>query len=129
MMTPRLMAAFLIAASGIAPETPTFDYIDAVIEICADIYDVNGETLGCIVEWESQWNPNAIGDNGKAVGLWQWHEESIKTAFRDMGIRWNWADGDPRLNVWASTLAACHSLSRGWDWWATQKDCNGVLER
>lgn len=128
-MTPRLMAAFLIAASGIAPENPTFDYIGAVIEVCANIYSVDGETLGCIIEWESQWNPNAVGDDGLAVGLFQWHEESIKIAFRAMGIVWDWEEEDPRLNVWASTLAACHSLNKGWDWWTTQDRCEGVLAK
>ena len=125
-MSPRIMAAFLIAASGIAPEMPTVDYIDAVIEICADIYGVDGETLGCIIEWESQWNPSAVGDNGKAIGLFQWHEESIKVALRDMGICWDWTEnGDPRLNVWASTLAAVHALSKGWPWWSTRALCEG----
>lgn len=122
-MSPRIIAAFLIAASGIAPETPTFDYIDAVIEICTDIYGVDGETLGCIIEWESQWKPSAVGDDGKAVGLFQWHEESIEVALRDMGICWQWEKGDPRFNVWASTLAACHAINQGWDWWSTQEKC------
>lgn len=127
-MTPRLMAAFLIAASGIAPENPTPIYIDAVVDICADIYQVDDELCGCIIEWESDWNPNAVGDNGKALGLWQWHEESIKCALRGMGIVWDWGEnGDPRLNVWASSLAACHAISQGWDWWSTQDGCEGVL--
>lgn len=124
-MTPRIMAAFLIAASGIAPENPAAPYIDAVIEICADIYGLDAKKCRCIVWEESRHNPNARGDNGLAIGLFQWHEESIRCAFRDMGIVWDWAE-DPRLNVWASTLAACHSLSKGWDWWTTRELCEGI---
>lgn len=124
-MTPRFMAALLVIASGATPENLTPTYIDAVIEICADIYSLDAKKCRCIMREESRYNPNAIGDMGLAVGLWQWHEESIKTALRDMGIVWDWREnGDPRLNVWASTLAACHALNQGWDWWATQKGCD-----
>ena len=122
------MAAFLIAASGIAPENPTLEYMDAVVEICAHIYALDTEDCRCIINRESEWKVNAVGDNGDAVGLWQWHEESIRTAFWDMGIGWDWKDnGDPRLNVWASTLAACHALSKGWRWWPTQESCEGIV--
>ena len=125
-MSPRILAAFLVIASGATPENPTPAYIDAVIEICADIYGLDAKKCRCIMREESCYNPNARGDNGLAVGLWQWHEGSIKTALRDMDIVWEWADGDPRLNVWASTLAACHSLAKGWDWWTTRELCEGV---
>ena len=128
-MSPRILAALLVLASGAAPENPTPVYIDAVIEICAEVYGLDAKKCRCILWEESRYNLNAIGDNGKAVGLWQWHEGSIKTALRDMDIVWDWGDGDPRLNVWASTLAACHSLAKGWDWWSTQSSCEGALGR
>ena len=125
-MTPRIIAALLVLAAHAAPENPAPDYLFYVVSLCAELYEVDAKLCRCIVNKESEWNPNARGDNGKAVGLWQWHEESIKVAFRDMGIVWGWAEGDPRLNVWASTLAACHSLSKGWRWWTTQDGCEGL---
>jgi len=122
------MAALLVIASGVAPETPTAAYLIAVVEICADIYGLEPIGCRCIVGAESDWNPNARGDNGDALGLWQWHEQSIRFALRDMGIVWDWEEEDPRLNVWASTLAACHAMSRGWDWWTTRELCEDMAK-
>jgi len=128
-MTPRLMAALLVIASSAAPENPPAAYLIAVVEICADIYGVDPIDCRCIVGAESEWNPKAIGDNGEAIGLWQWHEGSIRFALRDMGIVWDWDEEDPRLNVWVSTLAAGHAMSKGWDWWTTREICEELVER
>lgn len=127
MISPQILAAFLIFIIHTAPENPTPAYTVAVVEICASLYDIDADECRCIINRESEWNPNARGDGGEAVGLWQWHEESIRYAFDDMGIVWNWDDGDPRLDIWASTLAACHALSKGWDWWTTQETCEEIL--
>jgi len=127
-MSPRVIAAFLILAINAAPKNPTPIYMKAVVGVCASIYDVDIELCYCIIEGESEWNPNAKGDNRKSVGLWQWREESIRYAFDDMGICWDWIeDGDPRLNIWASTLAACYALNQGWGWWSVQEQCEREL--
>lgn len=127
-MNPSALIALLLVAAYATPIDPSLSYLNAVVEICADIYDVDGWECRCIISRESEWNPNARGDKGTSVGLWQWKEESIRIAFDDMGIYWSWKEhGDPRLNVWASTLAACHALSQGWDWWSTQELCEKDL--
>lgn len=125
-MSVRVLATLLILVLHAAPENPTEPYMIRVVEFCAEMYAVDGELCHCIVSEESEWNPNARGDDGEAVGLWQWHEESIETALRDMGIAWDWAKGDPRLSVWASSLAAAHAISQGWRWWVTQESCEGL---
>lgn len=125
-MGPRVITALLILVIHAAPENPSLSYMNAVVELCADIWDVDADECRCIINYESEWNPNANGDSGKSVGLWQWREESIRYAFDDMGICWDWTEnGDPRLDVWASTLAACYALNQGWDWWSTQEKCEG----
>lgn len=127
-MSPQAIAALLILILHTAPENPTPIYMVGVIEFCANIYALDAVNCHCIVEHESEWNPNAQGDNGKSVGLWQWREESIRYALSDMKIVWDWAEnGDPRLSVWASTLTACHALDQGWNWWSTQKLCEEIL--
>lgn len=129
-MSLRIIAAFLITAAYVAPEDPSLSYMNAVVEICANVYDIDADLCRCIINRESEWNPNARGDSGKSVGLWQWREESIKYAFDDMEVCWDWTEnGDPRLNIWASTLAAVYALNQGWDWWSTQEECeaNGLL--
>ena len=129
-MSPRVITALLILALHAAPENPSLSYMNAVVEVCANIYSVDADLCRCIVNRESEWNPNARGDEGTSVGLWQWKEESIRYAFDEMGVRWGWIqNGDPRLNIWASTLAACYALNQGWGhWWTTYEECdNGFL--
>lgn len=127
-MNPRVLIALLLVAAYATPADPPLSYMNAVVKICADIYDVDIDKCRCIIDRESGWNPNARGDKGTSVGLWQWKEKSIRIAFDDMGIFWSWRwHGDPRLNVWASTLAACHALSQGWGWWTTQELCEEIL--
>jgi hypothetical protein len=50
----------------------------------------------CIVSAESHWNPNAVGDNGDAVGLFQWHLESFYQIRREMGLPEIDLRADPR---------------------------------
>lgn len=129
-MSPRVITALLILALHAAPENPSLSYMNAVVEVCADIYSVDAEKCRCIINRESEWNPNARGDEGTSVGLWQWKEESIRDAFDEMEVCWDWTqNGDPRLNVWASTLAACYTLNQGrGHWWSTYEECdNGLL--
>ncbi len=125
-MSPRVITALLILAIHAAPADPSLSYMNGVVEICANIHGIDADLCRCIINRESEWNPDARGDNGTSVGLWQWKEESIRYAFGEMGICWDWIeDGDPRLNVWASTLAACYALNQGWDWWTTRESCEG----
>lgn len=127
-MSPRVITALLILALHAAPENSSLAYMNAVVEVCANIYSVDADLCHCIVDHESRWNLNARGDEGTSVGLWQWKEESIRYAFDDMEVCWDWTqNGDPRLNVWASTLAACYALNQGWDWWSTQELCEEEL--
>jgi hypothetical protein len=48
---------------------------ETVMEI-VDFYGVNRETVEIVVQCESQWQPEKIGDNGHSFGLWQWHLKS-----------------------------------------------------
>jgi len=123
-LNPRILAALLILAIHPASEPPPEDYLRAVVRVSAGLYHVDPSLACCIVEHESHWDLHAVGDNGAAVSLWQWHEESIRVALRDMGVTWNWEkNGDPRLSPWMSSLAACHALGENWAWWPTREVC------
>jgi hypothetical protein len=43
-------------------------------------------TINCIISKESSWNPYAIGDNGKAYGLAQFHKETFDMFSKKYGI-------------------------------------------
>ena len=45
------------------------NYFDDVIHV---------ETLKCLIKYESSGNPNAIGDNGKAKGILQFHRPTFE---------------------------------------------------
>jgi len=82
--------------------------------------------LAC-VEAESNWDPGAIGDDGNAVGLWQFHgSESVNTwpwACRLTGHP-EWADDVMRLDPVASTIVALDMIERDygglWSGWGEE---------
>ena len=74
----------------------------------------------CIVQRESSWDIAAIGDGGKAVGLWQWHIKSWQFVRRKMGL----PGTDLRMDAWESTRTALWALDHGYEnWWSTAPRC------
>jgi hypothetical protein len=45
----------------------------ATIKPITDQYDVPSQIIATIIQVESNWNPNALGDNGTSYGLFQLH--------------------------------------------------------
>lgn len=74
-----------------------------------------------VVTLESDWEPAAVGDNGLAVGLWQFHgDESVGTwgwACQLTGHE-DWADDVNRLDPVVSSIVALEMIALGWgDLW------------
>lgn len=68
---------------------------------------------------ESAWDADAVGDNGLAVGLWQFHgAESANTwawACERTG-RPEWADDSNRADPLKSTIVALDMIADGYGW-------------
>ena len=45
----------------------------ATIKLITDQYGVPSQIIATIIQVESNWNPNALGDNGTSYGLFQLH--------------------------------------------------------
>ncbi len=97
---------------------------DAVVlvSLLANIYGVPPDYARCIVENESAFNHIAIGDNNRALGLWQWHEPSWRHVRGKMGL-----DPDPQLRAdpFESTVTALYAMTRLnlYRWWSTDNLC------
>ena len=78
-----------------------------------------------VVRRESGWDPDAVGDQGRAVGLWQWHLLSWCYVRRVMRV-----DGaDLRRDPVEATRAAMYAwrvmgLTR---WWSTYAPAREAL--
>ena len=92
----------------------------------APIFDVDPNYASCIVAHESEWNPNAVGDDGQAVGLWQWHLDSWEYVRKRMGKDTT----DLRADPFASSMTALFAIGRldlG-SWWTSSQTCLCVQE-
>jgi len=88
------------------------------------MYGVNLQLAYNICYLESSYNPQAVGDNGKAVGLWQWHKPSIDYVNRKMveaGEIEKMPEEDTRKDIWFSTQAAMYTMGKLglYRWWST----------
>jgi hypothetical protein len=71
------------------------------------------------VTLESAWDAAAVGDNGLAVGLWQWHgAESVNTwAWAcELTGHGEWADDATRADAVKSTIVALDMIALGYGW-------------
>lgn len=95
--------------------------IMAVIRGLAGLYGVDPELALCICRRESSFNNRAVGDEGKAVGLWQWHKPSWDHVRRSMDL----STLDHRANIVESTEAAMYAMSvlGLHHWWSTFEGC------
>jgi hypothetical protein len=66
---------------------------------------------------ESAWDVDAVGDEGDAVGLWQWHgAESVNTWAWACELTGHaaWADDANRADALKSTIVALDMIAAGW---------------
>jgi len=65
------------------------------------------------VRLESQWDPSAVGDEGQAVGLWQWWPDTWRWACELCGYG-EWSDPVNRLDPVKASIVAVDMIGRGW---------------
>ena len=62
---------------------------------------------------ESTWDADAVGDEGDAVGLWQFHEPTWTWACEYTGHA-EWQAPEMRRDAVASTVVALDMIAAGW---------------
>lgn len=94
---------------------------EVMVRQLAPAFGVDPERAACIVRLESEWDPGAVGDDGAAVGLWQWHPESWRHVRTAMGA----SVEDRRADPVESTVTALYAIGRldlG-RWWTADRYC------
>ena len=91
-----------------------------LITFYSEKYNVNEKLVTCIIAKESTFNPEAIGDHGKAVGYAQFWAETWKRMRKQMGLETT----DLRTDKAEAIKTLCFGLStgRGHEW-STYKKC------
>jgi len=111
------MAALLSALA----QSPT----EAMIEHVARAMGVNPEYAVCIAKAEAgpELDPRVEGDNGRALGLYQWHYPSWVHVRQHMGLSTDDLRGDPVQ----ATVTAVWAWKHGYrHWWSTAPQCGGA---
>jgi cell division protein FtsB len=94
--------------------------VKTIIAKYSSVYGVNRPLIECIVANESGGRYNAVGDNGAAVGVAQYHLATFLGHRRQMGL----SEEDFRTDLEASIEALCFSVSRGGIGnWTTREQC------
>jgi hypothetical protein len=105
----------------------TATMIMVTISLLAGEAGISPAYAHCIVGRESNYIADAVGDRGRALGLWQWHAPSWRYVRERMG-----ADPDPalRADVEESTLTALYAMSELnlYRWWSTHRRCAPLLD-
>lgn len=100
--------------------------IAIAIELFSNLYGVPQQYAECVCAAESRYDANAVGDNGRALGPWQWHVPSWTETRLEMGL-----DPDPALRAdpVESTVTAFYAMSHGkYHWWSTDAGCRALRE-
>jgi len=107
--------------------------LQALVGMVAEDAGVDPHLAQETVRLESEWDPEAVGDNGLAVGLWQFHgEESSDTwgwLCRITGHP-EWSDDENRSDPVLSTVVAVEAIALGYgDHWTGWRIATGKEEK
>ena len=103
----------LLAALTLSPH-------ELLVRQVATAMDVDPNYAACVVARESEFDPAAVGDDGRAVGLFQWHIGSWIHVRRAMGL----SIEDRRDNPVEATVTALWWIKQGYaDWWTADRYC------
>jgi len=83
-------------------------------------YGVSARYLVCLVREESRFNPNVIGDGGKAHGVAQWHLASWRFMREKMGLSTDDLRLCPEESIRTMAFAVANGYSR---WWTVANKC------
>jgi hypothetical protein len=86
----------------------------------AGYYGLDPALVGCLIARESDWDPQALGDEGRALGLAQWHLGSWCAVRRAMGL----PEDDLRDAPHEALRTTLWALSQGYaPWWSAYPPC------
>jgi soluble lytic murein transglycosylase-like protein len=93
-----------------------YDYV----EIYSNLYGVDEDLALCVLARESNGRSEAVGDNGKAVGPWQFHVRTWESFRKEMGEN----TVDLRTDPFESTRTAIWAFYNGYGFhWTPFSDC------
>lgn len=103
--------------------------LEVVIGEIAEAFEINPEIALRVVEYETAgtWDPNIPGDDGEAIGLWQWHLESWLMVRKHMGASLK----DLRSDPIDSTITAMYAwkVMNLQHWWSTYTRASEEVRR
>jgi len=109
-----------VASARVTTIKPLPEEIKQIIATHADNYGVNRKYCECIISLESGGRPEAVGDNGAAVGVAQYHLGTYLADARRVGLPVK----DDRTNPDTSIQAMTAALARGEDSkWTASRSC------
>ena len=108
-MTLSLLS--LLAALTMAPQ-------ERMVRQVAGAMGVDPEFAACVVRHESEFDPLAVGDTGKARGMWQWHLPSWRHIRRAMGL----SVADRRADPVEATVTALWAMRNGYVGWRSASE-------
>ena len=114
MPLPANEVFFVRAHADVIPPPPT---LQEHAQRVAEEWDISTTTLFNLIESESEWNPEAIGDDGKARGLVQIHKDYFPTVSDEEAF-----DVDFSLNF------AAQAIKEGWEWKWSVCNCYAMVK-
>ena len=123
-----LISEFICSAIGVSNVPAVFlrgmcISVQLMVQLLAPMYGVDSEFATEVVRRESEWNIYAVGDDGDAVGLWQFHKPAFETGYRlEYGAEVDWSAPDMRLDPEVSTRVALRLIQEGYvEWWTAAR--------
>ncbi len=102
-------------------------FVAALISLLSRFYGVSPEYAECVCCAESRYDAAAVGDSGRALGLWQFHVAAWTETREAMG-----RDPDPALRAdpVEATETALYAMGvmGKYDWWTTDAMCRKLRE-
>lgn len=129
MMTVELAYLLLAGALSTLPTAPPpmVDLPYVAARMCEDV-GVPGWECVATIERESGWDPLAVGDDGDALGLAQFHGDGTFGTWGYCAMRWGrfeWRPDanrtDPLASLWLMSRAAGAGYKH---WWAAWPETN-----
>jgi hypothetical protein len=104
----------VVDTTGASPQLISY------IEKYAAEYGVSVRYLVCIAKNESGFNPEAVGDSGRAVGVAQWHLGSWQFMREKMGLSTDDLRTCPEESIRTMAFAIANGYSH---WWSVSDEC------
>lgn len=84
--------------------------VPAIIRIECARYGIAMPFALCVADWESRFDPQAVGDGGDAIGLYQFHLGTWRRFRNEMGL----GTEDLRADTRAAASTACWAFANGY---------------